>query len=210
MPEFIPEREHIYRLRIPFFSVYTSVFLVALEDGYILMDCATTREDVEEYILPALQKKGISPDEVRYLVVSHRHEDHAGGLAGLQEYCRNAETVTAVRPLAEGVETYPMAGHTPDSIGLLDLRSGTLISADGIQGHGVGIYRCSTHGEGAYLDTLARVGGDGRILSILFSHAYEPWCRDHAFGKEAIEACLRDSLDYIIKRRMKNESDRDQ
>ena len=44
----------IYRLKIPFDTVYTSVFLVASESGAVLVDCATTSADVDGYILPAL------------------------------------------------------------------------------------------------------------------------------------------------------------
>lgn len=200
--EFIKEIENIYRLKVPFFSAYTSVFLVESEGEYAIVDCATTQEDVEGWIVPALQKQGVPLEKIRYIVVSHHHEDHAGGLEWLLPYCKNAEVVTSVKGLFPNVETYPMPGHTLDCIGVLDLRSGTLISVDGIQGYGIGKYRCSTHDENAYLTTLANVGKDARIENILFAHAYEPWYQNHAFGKEEIKKCLQDSEDYIAKRRV--------
>ena len=149
MPEFIKEAEGIYRLCIPFDTVYTSVFLIEA-DKNVMVDCATTKEDVEEWIVPALQKQGVPLESIRYIVVSHHHEDHAGGLEWLVPYCKNAEVVTSVKTLFPKIETYPMPGHTLDCIGVLDLRSGTLISIDGIQGYGIGKYRCSTHDENAY------------------------------------------------------------
>ena len=51
------EREigEIYRLKVPFDGeVYTSVFLIKGTKN-VLIDCATTDYDVENYIVPALQ-----------------------------------------------------------------------------------------------------------------------------------------------------------
>lgn len=70
----------IYRLRVPFDNEeYTSVFLIKKAEGNVLIDCATTAEDVDGYILPALEKAGIALTEIRYLVLTHQHSDHAGG-----------------------------------------------------------------------------------------------------------------------------------
>ena len=46
---------------------------------------------------------------------------------------------------------YSLKGHTLDSIGCLDLQSGTLISGDGFQGAGVGRYRCFLECKEEYL-----------------------------------------------------------
>jgi len=191
--------EGIYRLKIPFDTVYTSVFLIERDGEYILMDCATTEGDVKNYILPALQKKGVFLNKIRYLVVSHHHEDHAGGLPFLIPCLKNAEVITEERTLFEGIFTYALSGHTRDCIGLLDLRSKTLISADAVQGYGVDKYRCTLHDEEGYLATLEKIRKDDRIENILFSHAYEPWRRDCAFGKEEIINCLRYSESYTKK-----------
>ena len=51
---FQKEAEGIYRLKIPFETVYTSVFLVVAKDGMALVDSATTKEDIDEWIVPAL------------------------------------------------------------------------------------------------------------------------------------------------------------
>ena len=48
----------IYRLKIPFESIYTSVFLIKTEQGNALVDCATYASDVDKYILPALNQQG--------------------------------------------------------------------------------------------------------------------------------------------------------
>ena len=69
----------VYRLKVPFDDVYTSVFLIKGEDGNVLVDCATTSEDVEKRIAPALLKTGLTFKDIKYLVLTHQHSDHAGG-----------------------------------------------------------------------------------------------------------------------------------
>ena len=44
---FLKEQEGIYRLKVPFEDLYTSVFLVETPQRLILVDCATTDDDVE-------------------------------------------------------------------------------------------------------------------------------------------------------------------
>ena len=194
---FYEEHRGIYRLRVPFENLYTSVFLVVGDDGAYLVDCATTRADVEEYILPSLGSLGYSLTDLRGIVLTHRHGDHAGGLPYILERAPQIEVIRESRELFPDVITYPMSGHTVDGIGVLDLRCGTLISGDGLQGAGVDKYRCFTEDPAAYTETLARIKADPRIENILFSHAYEPWNSDRADGRAAVLNCLEACLDYI-------------
>ena len=197
MSGFYEEVEGIYRLRVPFERVYTSVFLIEAEATRILVDCATTARDVEDIILPALAELGYTPTDVDTLVLTHRHGDHAGGMETLLHHAPQLEVVTDIRALADGVCTYPMGGHTRDCIGVFCTRTGTLISGDGIQGAGVDKYRCYTEDPQMYPETLARIREDTRIENILFSHAYEPWLADRASGREQVLACLFASLQYV-------------
>ena len=45
---FQEEIKGIYRLKVPFERIYTSVFLVVSGARAALVDCATTEKDVEE------------------------------------------------------------------------------------------------------------------------------------------------------------------
>ena len=193
---FYKEMEGIYRLRVPFEGIYTSVFLITSEGGAILVDCATTAEDVDEVILPALKGMGYEASQLRAILLTHRHGDHAGGLPRLLEHAPNPEVIADARPLWDGMVAYALPGHTADSIGLLDGRTHTLISGDGLQGAGVDKYRCGLREPLAYLETLEHIRGDEDIQNILFSHAYEPWYQDRILGRQAVLECLTECEKY--------------
>ncbi|MBR4872496.1 MAG: MBL fold metallo-hydrolase [Clostridia bacterium] len=194
---FYEEFPGISRLRIPFGTTYTSVFLLENAGEAVLVDCATTDEDVDGYILPALAKKGYAATDVKAIVLTHRHNDHAGGLDRLLTHAPQMAVITGHCTIWEGVRTYPLAGHTTDSIGVYDGRTRTLISGDGLQGAGVDKYPCSTKDRAAYLETIERIRCDEAIENILFSHAYEPWLRDWSKGRDDVLARLEDCLKHV-------------
>ena len=190
----------IYRLKVPFDTLYTSVFLIKNADGHILIDCATRAEDVDGYILPALSKISVPLSDVKYLVLTHQHEDHAGGQYRIVEVNPNVKIVMDLQEkLPNGLTVYAMKGHTVDSIGVLDLATHTLIAGDGLQGYGVGKYRCTLESQDEYLKTINHIRKDENITNILFSHAYDPWGKDGAFGRGEVEKCLQDCIHYIKK-----------
>ena len=191
------ESQDIIRLRVPFEELYTSVFLVRAEGGLMLVDCATTAEDVDEYIVPSILKLGYRLSEVRTIVITHHHSDHDGGLERILELVPNIRVIDGISELAPMIKAVPLPGHTTHCIGLLDERCGTLISGDGLQGAGVGKYRCLVQDKAMYLDTLRRLKSDERIKKILFSHAYEPWYKDSACGREEILYALDECAKYI-------------
>ena len=197
MNEFYKEKDRIYRLRVPFAAIYTSVFLIESEEGDVLLDCATTADDVDNRIIPALECLGKRIDGIKYIVISHNHKDHAGGLTRILERAPNMEVIREVKAISSSVSTYPLAGHTEDLIGIFDKRSRTLISADGLQGAGVDRYRCYTQNPTSYIATLERIKNDEMIENILLSHAYEPWNKDSIIGRENVIQCLIDCSKYV-------------
>ena len=194
----------IYRLKIPFDDLYTSVFLITTENGNILVDCATTSQDVDEWIVPALSSIGLSVTDIKYLVLTHHHGDHAGGKTRLLELNSRLKIIDGLREnFVNGLTMYEMKGHTLDCIGVFDERSRTLIAGDGLQGYGVGKYRCSLKSEEEYRKTINKIKHDKRIENVLFSHAYEPWYKDGAFGRGEVEGCLEDCIEYVKRRNLK-------
>ena len=59
--------------------MYTSVFLIRSAFGNLLVDRASSGEDVERYIISSLEKKGLSLSEINALILTHRHSEHAFG-----------------------------------------------------------------------------------------------------------------------------------
>ena len=197
MSSFLEVVPNIFRLKVPFYTVYTSVFLIDTPEGCILVDCATTDEDVDGYIIPALEKQGVELANVKKIVITHDHSDHAGGLTQILKRIPHIEVVKDAVKLTDGVCTYPLAGHTRDFIGVFDSRTGTLISGDGLQGAGIKQYRTMLADKRGYIETLERIKRDERIVNILFSHAYEPWYKDFMFGRDAVLECIEECKNYI-------------
>ena len=197
MEQFSQETQRIYRLKVPFESVYTSVFLLQTEQGNALVDCATYDSDVDGYILPALDSLGLSLSDIKYLILTHAHGDHAGGKDRILSLAPHIQIVQEAKPLGlNGITVYELKGHTLGCIGVFDEESGTLISGDGLQGAGIKKYRCSLQSKEEYFKTVEKIQQDKRIKTILFSHAYEPWYKDCAVGREEIEKCLQDCIYY--------------
>jgi len=155
-PIFEKITDGIFRLDIPFDHLFTSVFLLEAEHPF-LIDAATTRADVETYILPALRKTS-APSLDGKLLLTHRHGDHSGGAPFLLKELPSWHLgVLSPERSLDYVTAIPLGGHTEDSMGYFDTRTRTLMSGDGLQFFGVGKYGCSIVDAALYEKTLARV-----------------------------------------------------
>lgn len=187
--------EGIWRLKIPFDDIYTSVFLIRTQQENILVDSASSSYDVDTYILPMLQSFGMNFQDISYLILTHSHGDHAGGMERILKQNAKIKVIkNGCSFVLNGISTVELKGHTVDSIGVYDDRTGTLITGDGLQGYGVGKYRCSLESREDYLQTIEKIKNDGRIKILLFSHAYAPWNKDIAIGRKEIDKCLQACL----------------
>ena len=192
------ERQGVYRLKVPFEDLYTSVFLIKTKKGNALIDCARADSDVDEYIVPALNELGLDLDDIKYLVLTHLHGDHAGGKSRILSLSPNIQVIQSSMILEiDDIILLEMKGHTLDSIAVFYKRSSTLISGDSLQGLGVGKYRCSLEDKSEYLKTIEKVKKDKKIKNILFSHAYEPWNTDSVFGRRNVEKVLTDCINCV-------------
>lgn len=190
----------IYKIEVPFETLYTSVFAVRVGEGYVLIDSATTADDVDGVILPALREIGLA-GAPQALLLTHGHSDHAGGAARLGERFPGLpvcalEPIDAAnyRALADGevvgerLQVVHLPGHTRFSVGYLDLPTGTLLAGDCLQQQVVGKYTNGVGDPVRYLASIARLRGMG-LRRILASHDYVPLgCL--AEGSAAIAAYL--------------------
>ena len=197
MAEFIKECDGIYRLKVQYTTVYTSIFLIETELGALLVDTASYDEDIDGCLLPALEKMNIKLSEIYAIVITHNHFDHSGGLKRILEIAPDLRVITELCDITDKISTYPMAGHTEDALGVFDSRTNTLLSGDGLQGAGVDKYRCSAPFVEKYLETIERIKNDDRIEHILFSHAYEPWFKDRIDGRDAVIAAVEKCKEYV-------------
>ena len=146
----------LFRLDIPFDHLYTSVFLLD-GDHPIIVDAATTREDVQARILPALREMNVIGRNGT-LLLTHRHGDHSGGAPFLLEALPAWKLgVLSPNQSCGCVTAIPLPGHTEDSMGYFDTRTGSLLAGDALQFFGVGKYGCSIADAALYEATLARI-----------------------------------------------------
>src|SRR3989454_11618645 len=52
--------------------------------GIIVIDSLYTPEDAEKVLIPSMQKAGLDPKQIKYVVIGHGHFDHFGGSSYLQ------------------------------------------------------------------------------------------------------------------------------
>ena len=199
----------LFRLLIPFEdAIMTTVYVVCGEDGVTLIDSATHPSDVEDFILPALEHLGIHTSDVRCLLLTHAHGDHAGGAEHLLECLPNAVLrapfdvgLPRFSKICDGehpthrLKAVSLPGHTRDSMAFLDLPTGTLLSGDCLQLFGVGKYRSGIGYPDLYRRSVERLRGM-ELSQIVAAHEYDP-LGSIARGKEEIEAYLSTCLSEI-------------
>lgn len=206
----IPEKvtEHIHRLVVPFEDIFTTVFFLETLEGAVIFDTATYPEDVDRYILPGLREAGISTEAVRYIVLSHSHRDHAGGLGRLAQLLPGIPVISrnpalsgqfagvsfrfpeAGETLCGALTVYPVPGHSPDSLALLDKRTGTLVTGDSLQLYGIygsGQWGANIGMPGEHLEAIEALR-KLRPERIVASHDYHP--HGHLAEGERVDAYL--------------------
>jgi metallo-beta-lactamase class B len=60
-----------------------SAILIAGEDGHVLIDSGT--EAGAELVADNIRQLGFRPGDIKFLLISHEHHDHVGGMARLQQ-----------------------------------------------------------------------------------------------------------------------------
>lgn len=72
-----------------------SCYLVEAGGEVAFIDCGTS--NAVPLLLGVLERRGYSPEDVRYVIPTHVHLDHAGGAGALMAECPNAELVVHPR-----------------------------------------------------------------------------------------------------------------
>ena len=102
-------RENVYLLRVPHGGTTTGVVLLTGDKNY-LIDAAGNREEVDEYIIPALSELSLEISDIECVVCTHTHADHIGGFLrlrelGIREICAYELSVPKIEtPLKYNIE----------------------------------------------------------------------------------------------------------
>ena len=210
--------DNIYRILVPFKDITTTVFILKTPFGTVVVDTATYPADADGYIVPALKELGA--DSPEYIILTHSHGDHAGGLARMHELYPSAVIVSKSEKLHEefadakwinplegenilGVlEIIGMQGHSRDALGILDTRTRSLITGDSLQLYGIfgsGKWGSNIRYQKAHLEVLDRLRAMD-IERIFASHDYHTlgW---RAEGEAAVSAYIDEcekALDDIL------------
>ena len=74
----------IHRIPVEAFPNFWAYVYVVLKDDYrVLIDCGSGTDTSHEYFLGGLKQAGLQPSDLTYILLTHAHIDHYGGLSKL-------------------------------------------------------------------------------------------------------------------------------
>jgi metallo-beta-lactamase class B len=106
-----------------------SAILVTSEDGHVLIDSGPA--DAAPQVLASIRKLGFDPADIRWILTSHEHFDHVGGVAALRR--ETGAQVAALASARQVLESGRPSADDPQA-GLIDGASPVAVSrvlADG-------------------------------------------------------------------------------
>lgn len=208
----------LFRLNIPLGTVTTSVYGYVCEQGIALIDSATYDSDVDGYILPMLAELDIRHGDVKFLLLTHDHFDHVGGLRRLMEIFPDAAVGTSFPanlpnriPLTDGAKILGslvgvyLPGHTDHCYGFYDTSTRTLLSGDCLQLDGIAKYRDGIWDTSMYIESINKLKRMG-IQRIVAAHEYDP-LGSTAEGEQAVEHYLDTCVQIAMRKNACNGRD---
>ncbi len=191
-------------------DIFTTVYLIKTNSGYMLFDSASFDCDVDNAIKPMLDEMNVSQKELKYVFISHAHLDHMGGLKRFLELYPETTVITKSKSLydtysdkynvvipeenqkfLEVLSVVFIPGHSSCSEAILDIRDNSLITGDCLQLYGIfgsGNWACNISlpkEHFAALDKLQKMD----ISAIYTAHDYHPLGQFY-IGKENVKAAI--------------------
>jgi metallo-beta-lactamase class B len=86
-----PVEDHVVEPTRIFENLYfigfndVGAWAIETSNGLILIDSLNSPDEARDVLVPGLEKMGLDPSQIEYVVVGHGHNDHVGGAAYLQE-----------------------------------------------------------------------------------------------------------------------------
>ena len=107
-----PQNLGLYRLFDNFYWIGDSgvgAWLITSSDGYILFDTLNTPDEARDVLVASMQKAGLDPARIRYVVFGHFHLDHTGGGQYIQSHYHPT--------MIMGRDDWDLYFHMDDAIG---------------------------------------------------------------------------------------------
>lgn len=107
-------------------------FVIKSSEGLILMD--PTSPETVDWVIENVKKAGFKLEDIKYIINSHPHEEHVGGLAQLKKVAPNAKVITT-----EGTAGIIATGGKSDFRNMIEGDAGAdyfePVKVDGTIGH---------------------------------------------------------------------------
>lgn len=186
--------DNLFCLRIPYKDIFTTVYFIKTAEGVMLFDAASYDEDIDDYVIPALDELNIAKEDLKYVFISHPHRDHEGGLKRLLALLPHLTVVSTAEKHLETCADYNVIlpgegdvflgslqvvlipGHTVAAAGILDTRDLSLISGDSLQLYGIfgsGLWGSNIRFPAAHFEAIKKLR-HMEIESIYAAHDYAP------------------------------------
>ncbi len=210
--------ENLYRLEIPYKDIYTAVYLIKTEEGFLLFDAASYDEDIDNYIVPFLNEFNVTGENLKYVFISHDHIDHSGGLkAFMRKYPKTC--IISFNPLLverfkdynthlanendvvlSSLKIISIIGHTADSGAILDMCTKTMLTGDSLQLYGIfgsGKWGSNISFPDTHIHEVNKLK-QMDINHILNDHDYHPYGYSYS-GKENVQKALNACIEPLYK-----------
>ena len=86
-----PIEDHVVEPTRVFENLYfigfndVGAWAIETSEGLILIDTLNTPDEARDVLVPGLEKMGLDPWQIKYIVIGHGHNDHVGGASYLEE-----------------------------------------------------------------------------------------------------------------------------
>jgi metallo-beta-lactamase class B len=145
-------------------SLSTSSWVLTSNDGYILYDTQRVY-DAEDVLVGGLQKLGLDPSKVKYVIVSHAHEGEVGGAYLFQSRYGSHVVMNDWDMVAASVNGFPKGKPKRD-----------IVATDGMKitvgNRTVTIYLTPGHTPGT-ISSIFQVHDNGKPLTVVYSGGTE-------------------------------------
>lgn len=199
-------------------DIFTTVYLIKTDKGYMLFDTASFDHDVDETIKPMLDELNVTKDDLKYVFISHAHLDHMGGLKRLLEVYPDVTVITKNedlknkhpehnfiipeenRTFLDALRVIFIPGHSSCSEAIYDTRDNSLITGDCLQLYGIfgsGNWACNISLPKKHFDALEKLE-KMEISAIYTAHDYHPMGQFFV-GKDKVKEAIENCKEPLVK-----------